>query len=191
MARPNTPRRRVALFFGSFNPLHKGHYAIAKYLAERTDADEVWLVVTPRNPLGKKDLSDARQRLSAARKAMQRTNLDVFVSDVEFHLPEPNYTLRTLEYLDAEYPDNQHILVIGADNLATLDRWYGYQTLIDNYEIWVYPRFGYAIEELCHFHNARSSNPRIRPLPGALYNLSSTEIREGEKAGLDMSGLKM
>ncbi|MBQ7639569.1 MAG: nicotinate (nicotinamide) nucleotide adenylyltransferase [Bacteroidales bacterium] len=191
MAKQIVPSRRVALFFGSFNPIHKGHYAIAKYLTERTDADEVWLVVTPHNPLGKKDLADAKQRLSAARNAMRRTSLAVTVSDVEFHLPEPTYTLRTLEYLDAEDPKSQHILVIGADNLATLDRWYGYQQLIDRYEIWVYPRLGFALEALCKLHNSRSANPRIRPLSGVLYNLSSTEIREGEKAGLDMSSLRM
>lgn len=190
MAASTLPQRRVALFFGSFNPIHKGHYAIAKYLLERTDADEVRLVVTPRNPFGKKDLADAQERLEAVREAMTRTGLAVAVSDVEFHLPEPNYTLRTLEYLDGAEPDCQHILVMGADNLVRLDRWYGYQKLIDNYEIWVYPRPGYPFEELCAEHAARSANPRIRPLSGALYNLSSTEIREGEKAGRDMSSLK-
>ena len=187
---PVLPQRRAALFFGSFNPIHKGHYAIAKYLLERTDADEVRLIVTPRNPFGKKDLADARQRLDTVREAMTRTGLAVTVSDVEFHLPEPNYTLRTLEYLDQQEPDCQHILVIGADNLVHLDQWYGYQELIDRYEIWVYPRPGFPLEELCAPHIARSANPRIRPLVGQLYNLSSTEIREGEKAGRDMSDLK-
>ena len=190
MLAPALPQRRVALFFGSFNPIHKGHYAIAKYLLERTDADEVRLIVTPRNPFGKKDLADAQDRLETVREAMTRTGLAVTVSDVEFHLPEPNYSLRTLEYLDAQEPDCQHILVMGADNLERLDRWYGYQTLIDNYEIWVYPRPGFPIEELCAQHNARSANPRMHPLQGDLYNLSSTEIREGEKAGRDMSSLK-
>ena len=190
MPRKRAAKPRIALFFGSFNPIHKGHYAIAKYLVERTDADEVRLIVTPRNPLGKKDLADARQRLETVREVMARTALDVTVSDVEFHLPEPNYTLRTLEYLDEEEPGCQHILVIGADNLANLERWYGYQTLIDRYEIWVYPRSGFPMEELCARHNARSAQPRIHPLSGDLHNLSSTEIREGEKAGFDMSGLK-
>ena len=190
MPRKSAAKPRIALFFGSFNPIHKGHYAIAKYLVERTDADEVRLIVTPRNPLGKKDLADARQRLETVREVMARTALDVTVSDVEFHLPEPNYTLRTLEYLDEEEPGCQHILVIGADNLANLERWYGYQTLIDRYEIWVYPRSGFPMEEFCARHNARSAQPRIRPLSGDLHNLSSTEIREGEKAGFDMSGLK-
>lgn len=185
------PKRRVALFFGSFNPIHKGHYAIAKYLLERTDADEVRLVVTPRNPFGKKDLADANQRLKAVREAMARTGLAVTVSDVEFLLPEPNYTLRTLEYLDVNEPDCEHILVMGADNLAHLDRWYGYQELIDRYEIWVYPRVGFLLKDLCREHNARSKNPRIRPLIGKLHNLSSTEIREGEKAGQDMSDMKL
>lgn len=191
MPKKDLPKRRVALFFGSFNPIHKGHYAIAKFLLERTDADEVRLVVTPRNPFGKKDLADAEQRLKAAQEAMTRTGLAVTVSDVEFHLPEPNYTLRTLDYLDTEETDCEHILVMGADNLAHLDRWYGYQELIDRYEIWVYPRIGFPLKRLCKEHNARSHNPRIRPLTGKLHNLSSTEIREGEKVGKDMSDKRL
>ena len=190
MGTPAVPMRRVALFFGSFNPIHKGHYAIAKYLLERTDADEVRMVVTPRNPFGKKDLADARQRLETVREAMLRTGLAVTVSDVEFHLPEPNYTLRTLEYLDAQEPDCEHILVIGADNLEQFGRWYGYQELIARYEIWVYPRPGYPAEESVSRYAACSPTSRIRLLKGRLHNLSSTEIREGEKAGRNMDALK-
>ena len=190
MGSPAVPKRRVALFFGSFNPIHKGHYAIAKYLLERTDADEVRLVVTPRNPFGKKDLSDARLRLETVREAMVRTGLAVTVSDVEFHLPEPNYTLLTLEHLDLQEPDCEHILVIGADNLEQFDRWYGYRELIARYEIWVYPRTGYPVEELIARFTACSPLSRIRLLVGDLYNLSSTEIREGERIGLDMSRMK-
>lgn len=184
-------KRRVALFFGSFNPIHKGHYEIMRYILEHCDADEVRLIVTPKNPFGKKDLADAAERLVAARKAITASGLPVLVSDVEFHLPEPNYTINSLEYLDRNEPDYQHILVIGADNLACLDRWYRYQDLIDNFEIWVYPREGFKLEELCDLHNSRSSKKMIMPLVGPLHNVSSTEIREGEKAGRDMSHLRL
>ena len=109
---------------------------------------------------------------------------------VEFHLPEPNYTLLTLEHLDLQEPDCEHILVIGADNLEQFDRWYGYRELIARYEIWVYPRTGYPVEELIARFTACSPLSRIRLLVGDLYNLSSTAIREGERIGLDMSRMK-
>lgn len=184
-------RRRVALFFGSFNPIHIGHYEIMRYIIEHCDAQEVRLIVTPRNPFGKKDLADAGERLVAARAAIAKSGLNVLVSDVEFHLPEPTYTIQTLEYLDRSEPQCEHILVIGADNLASLDRWYRYQDLIDNYEIWVYPRIGFELEALCDRYNAVSGLKKIMPLVGELHNVSSTEIREGEKAGRDMSGLRL
>lgn len=180
-------KRRVALFFGSFNPIHVGHYEIMRFIMAHCDADEVRLIVTPKNPYGKKDLADASERLVAARAAMLKSGLRVTVSDVEFHLPEPTYTIQTLEHLDAVEPDCEHILVIGADNLAILDKWHRYRDLIDNYEIWVYPRTGYELEKLCDEHNAVSGLKKIMPLVGELHNVSSTEIREGEKAGLDMS----
>lgn len=184
-------RRRVALFFGSFNPIHIGHYEIMRHIIAHCDADEVRLIVTPKNPFGKKDLADAGERLAAARAAIAKSGLNVLVSDVEFHLPEPTYTIQTLEYLDRSEPQCEHILVIGADNLASLDKWYRYQDLIDNYGIWVYPRLGFELEALCDKYNGISKLKKIMPLVGELHNVSSTEIREGEKAGRDMSGLRM
>lgn len=184
-------KRKVALFFGSFNPIHVGHYEIMRHILEHCSADEVRLIVTPRNPVGKKDLADAAERLAAARAAMAKSGLNVLVSDVEFHLPEPTYTIQTLEYLDSTEPQCEHILVIGADNLAILDKWHRYRDLIDKYEIWVYPRTGYEMERLCDKHNAVSSLKKILPLAGDLHNVSSTEIREGEKAGKDMSHLRI
>ena len=184
-------KRKVALFFGSFNPIHVGHYEIMRYILEHCDADEVRLIVTPRNPVGKKDLADATERLVAAREAIAKSGLKVLVSDVEFHLDEPTYTIKTLEYLDRTEPLYEHVLVIGADNLAILDKWYRYQDLIDRYEIWVYPRIGYELEQLCDKYNEVSSLKKILPLVGDLHNVSSTEIREGEKAGKDMSHLRI
>ena len=180
-------KRQVALLFGSFNPIHTGHCAIVRFLLEQTEADEVRLVVTPRNPLGKKDLADAHLRLETAREAIARLGLKATVSDIEFHLPEPSYTLRTLEYLDRSEPESEHILVIGADNLERLERWYGFETLVERYQIWVYPRTGTDLEALCARYNAGGAARRIRALSGARFDISSTEIREGEKAGKDMS----
>ncbi len=180
-------KRRIALFFGSFNPIHIGHYEIMRYILAHCDADEVRLVVTPFNPSGKKDLTDAFERLACARAAIARSGLPVVVSDVEFHLEEPTYTIRTLEYLDSQEQECQHILVIGADNLSSLDRWYRYGDLINKYEIWVYPREGYDLEALCDKYNGMSTLGKIMPLVGELQDISSTRIREGEKAGEDMS----
>lgn len=184
-------KRRVALYFGSFNPLHKGHFEILRYLLERTDADEVRMVVTPKNPFGKKDLADAAKRLEDARRVISEHGLPVEVSDVEFNMEEPTYTIKTLEYLDRAEPDCEHILVIGADNLSSLSRWDRYRDLINNYEIWVYPRDGYDVGGLCYIHNFNSTKKMIIPLTGPLYNISSTEIREGEKAGRDMSAWRL
>ena len=89
--------RRAALFFGSFNPIHRGHYEIMRFILGHCDADEVRLIVTPKNPFGKKDLADAWERLASARKAVEEHGLPVTVSDVEFNLSEPNYTINTLE----------------------------------------------------------------------------------------------
>lgn len=162
-----------------------------RYILSHCDADEVRLIVTPKNPFGKKDLADAAERLASARKAVAARGLPVIVSDIEFHLPEPNYTINTLELLEKNETGCQHILVIGADNLACLEKWHRYQDLINNFEIWVYPRDGFNLEELCDLHNSHSSKKMILPLVGPLHNVSSTEIREGEKAGKDMSHLRM
>ena len=191
MSRQNSPRRRVALFFGSFNPLHVGHYEIMRHVLANGDADELRLIVTPKNPSGKADLADANVRLENARRAIRKRRLNVTVSDVEFHLPEPTYTIQTLEYLDETEPDAQHILVIGADNLASLSRWYRYQDLIDKYEIWVYPRAGVDLESECARHNAASTLKRIIPLDGPLWDISSTRIRQAERSGADMTAWKM
>jgi len=162
-----------------------------RYILAHCDADEVRLIVTPKNPFGKKDLADAAERLASARKAVASRGLPVIVSDIEFQLTEPNYTINTLELLEKNEPECQHILVIGADNLACLEKWHRYQDLIDNFEIWVYPREGFNLEELCDLHNSNSSKKMILPLVGPLHNVSSTEIREGEKEGKDMSHLRM
>ena len=184
-------KRRVALFFGSFNPLHKGHLAILNTVAARDDIDETRLVVTPKNPFGKRDLADAGQRLENAREAIARTGLPVTVSDVEFNLEEPLYTINTLEHLDEVEPDCEHVLVIGGDNLDCFSRWHRYRDILDNYEVLVYPRPGYDEKAAASALEQTSPKARITVLDAELVDVSSTMIREGEKAGRDMSSLKM
>lgn len=183
------PKKRVALFFGSFNPMHRGHLEILRYLKEQTDADEVRVVVSPQNPMKQKNFSK-HKRLRDVKAAIARSGLDVKVSDVEYHLQEPLYTINTLRYLREKEPVCHHILVIGADNLTILSNWYRYQELIDEFEIWVYPRRGVDAQTLCEEHNSRSAIRGIRLLEGKLHNISSTEIREAESSGKDMSAWK-
>lgn len=173
---------RCALFFGSFNPLHYGHVSIARYLLAQCSVDQVRLILSPKNPL--KDarvLSDADERLCALRKSVAELCEDrICVSDVEFHLPSPLYTINTLRYLREAEPDNELILVIGADNMVILEEWHEWQALIQEFEIWVYPRKGSDGEGLCRHYASLPGTRGIRFLADApLYNISSTEIREG------------
>jgi guanylate kinase len=183
------PQKKVALFFGTFNPMHTGHLEILRYLKEHTEADEVRVVVSPQNPMKRKNCSKSA-RLKNVKAAIARSGLDVKVSDVEYHLQEPLYTINTLRYLREKEPACRHIMVIGADNLSILSRWYRYQELIDEFEIWVYPRNGVDAHILCEEHNSRSAIKGIRLLEGRLHNISSTEIRNAEKLGKDMSAWK-
>ncbi|HEY0175535.1 MAG TPA: nicotinate (nicotinamide) nucleotide adenylyltransferase [Pedobacter sp.] len=131
---------KTGLFFGSFNPIHAGHLIIAGYMANFTDLDEVWLVVSPQNPLkNKKGLGNMYDRLEMARLAIEPAE-NIKVSDIEFKLPQPSYTIDTLTYLHEKYPAREFVLIMGADNLASLKKWKNYEVLLKNYQIYVYPR---------------------------------------------------
>ena len=131
---------RVGLFGGSFNPIHNGHISLALQLKEQAGLDEVWLMVSPQNPLKQStDLLDDEQRLQMARLAVE--NVDgIVVSDYEMHLPKPSYTWNTLEALKRDYPNNEFVLMIGGDNWQLFDKWYRADDIKANYEIAVYTR---------------------------------------------------
>ena len=131
---------RVGLFGGSFNPIHNGHISLALQLKEQAGLDEVWLMVSPQNPLKQStDLLDDEQRLQMARLAVE--NVDgIVVSDYEMHLPKPSYTWNTLEALKRDYPDNEFVLMIGGDNWQLFDKWYRADDIKANYGILVYTR---------------------------------------------------
>ena len=131
---------KIGLYFGSFNPIHIGHLAIANYMVEFTDLEKVWLVVSPHNPLKQKNslLSD-QHRLQMVRIAIEYDNR-FKVSNIEFNLPQPSYTINTLTYLKEKYPENEFVLIMGSDGLATFDKWKNYAELIANYKRYVYPR---------------------------------------------------
>ena len=191
---------RCALFFGSFNPIHFGHINIAKYLIMNENVDQVRLVISPHNPC--KDISlleSAQERLIQAKEEISRIELPphidgrIVVSDVEFSLPEPRYTINTLRHLQKEEKRNEFILVIGGDNIRIIQRWHLWRELLQEFEVWVYPRIGVdsSLEDdlkLCEQYNSYSNNPNtlpnalkakgVRYLKDApLYNISSTEIR--------------
>ena len=144
---------KVGIYGGSFNPIHFGHTGLAKWVLEHTDLDEVWLMVSPNNPLKDKSiLADEQERLEKAREAIRREGerreairreakgKRIRVSDFEFHLPRPTYTANTLRALAREYPEHEFTLIIGEDNLQIFDQWREYQYILDNYRVFVYPR---------------------------------------------------
>jgi nicotinate-nucleotide adenylyltransferase len=178
--------KKVGIFCGSFNPIHNGHVALADYIARNSDVDEVWLVVSPLNPL-KRTIADTlapnEQRLDMVRLAL-RSCERLFASDIEFSLPLPNYTINTLNALKSKYPETDFSLIIGADNLALFERWKDSDVIMSNFDMLVYPRPGVDLDSLMQKY------PKVRVLENApLHDISSTEIRRRISSGESVSGL--
>lgn len=174
---------KIGLLFGSFNPVHIGHLVIANYMAEFTDLDQVWLVVSPHNPLkDKKSLADSKKRLISVKKAIGR-NSKIKSSDIEFNLPQPSYTINTLHCLRKKYPKNKFVIIIGSDNLKLFHKWKDYKKILEGYEIYVYPR-------ISTFKNRPSriikKYSNIRMVDAPRIDISSTFIREQIKQGKDV-----
>lgn len=131
---------KIGLYFGTFNPIHVGHLVIANYMAEFTDLDQVWLVVSPHNPLKEKStlLAD-HHRLALVQIAIE-DNDRLRASDIEFKLPKPSFTVTTLTHLKERFPQHEFAMIMGEDNLRTLHKWYNYDYLLKNHRIYVYPR---------------------------------------------------
>ncbi len=165
----------VGLFFGSFNPVHIGHLVIANYMANFTDLDEVWLVVSPHNPLkNKSGLADMYDRLEMVQLAIENSN-KLKASNIEFSLPQPSYTIDTLAYLAEKYPNKDFALIMGADNLASLHKWKNYELILENYKLYVYPRPN------CDT-STWEKHPSIVLTQSPQMDLSSTFIRKAIKA---------
>jgi nicotinate-nucleotide adenylyltransferase len=177
---------KIGLYFGSFNPVHIGHLAIAGYMTEFAGIDQVWFVVSPHNPLKKKDtlLAD-HQRLYMAQLAIG-DNDRMKASDIEFKLPVPSYTIDTLTHLGEKYPKNEFSLLMGEDNLYTLHKWKNSDELIRNHPIYVYPRTN-SIKPSSPVLNNILANSDIRYVKAPLMEISGTFIRNGIKQGKDMS----
>lgn len=166
----------IGLFFGSFNPIHVGHLIIANYMANYTDLDEVWLVVSPHNPLKRKDsLINMYDRLEMVNLALEQAE-NIRSSTVEFSLPQPSYTIDTLTHLKEKHPEKQFVLIMGSDNLATLNKWKNHEILLRDYRIYVYPRPGFGAGNL-------KDHPAITITDTPLMECSSTFIRDAVKSG--------
>ncbi|MDN3585559.1 nicotinate (nicotinamide) nucleotide adenylyltransferase [Pedobacter aquatilis] len=162
---------KIGLFFGSYNPIHTGHLIIANYMANHTELDEVWLVVSPHNPLKEKSgLANMYDRLEMATLATQNAT-NIKVSNIEFNLPQPSYTIDTLTHLMERYPNNKFVLIMGADNLVSFKKWKNYEILLKDYEIFVYPRPGADVAEW-------ENHPSITFTKTPLMEISSTFIRK-------------
>lgn len=172
----------VAIFGGSFNPIHYGHIALARSVVQTRAADEVWLLISPQNPLKEqRELQPENVRLTLARKALMAER-NIIVTDFEFHLPRPSYTWNTLEELRKAYPHYTFKLLIGADNWLVFDHWKNFQDILNNYSLLVYPRQDSPI-------NPSSLPKNVELIQSPLMPFSSTDIRKKVKQNEDINGM--
>jgi nicotinate-nucleotide adenylyltransferase len=177
---------KIGLYFGSFNPIHIGHLAIAGYMTEFTGLNQIWFVVSPQNPLKKKKtlLAD-HHRLYMTQLAIG-DNDRLKASDIEFKLSMPSYTINTLAYLNEKYPKDEFCLVMGEDNLYTLHKWKNAEELVKKYPVYVYPRPD-SSKPASPLLNQIVSAAEINYVKAPLMGISGTFIRNGIKSGKDMS----
>ena len=174
-----TDYKNIGLFFGSFNPIHVGHVMIANYMAEFEGMDEVWFIVSPQNPFKSKDgLMPQEHRLKMTEIAVQDMN-NIKADNIEFSLPQPSYTINTLNLLNKKYPGYKFHILMGTDNLVNVHRWKEAETILKNYPILIYPRTGYTYDP-----DKIPLNSRITNAP--VIDISSTMLREWIKAGHDV-----
>jgi nicotinate-nucleotide adenylyltransferase len=169
---------KTGLYFGSFNPVHIGHLAIANYMIGFTDIHQLWFVISPQNPF--------KQRVSLLEDHKRRTLLDIAIEhddrfricDVEFRMPKPSYTIDTLAWLAEAHPNNEFVLIMGSDGLPTFSKWKNADIIEKNYSRYIYPRPGFPVNEEEHV------NCRVVDAP--LMEISSTFIRQSLKTGIDI-----
>lgn len=167
---------KIGLYFGTFNPIHIGHLIIANHMAEYSDLDAIWMVVTPHNPFKKKStLLDNTHRYEMVRIATEEYS-KIQPSNIEFKLPQPNYTVNTLAYLEEKYPQHDFCLIMGEDNLKGLHKWKNYEIILANHDIYVYPRISEGTVE-----HQFADHPKIHKVIAPIMEISSTFIRKAIK----------
>jgi nicotinate-nucleotide adenylyltransferase len=169
---------KIGLYFGTFNPIHVGHLTIANHIVEHSDLDQIWFVVTPQSPFKvKNSMLDNHQRLEMVYRAT-KDYTKLKPSDIEFGLPQPNYTINTLIYLEEKYPDYEFSLIMGEDNLKSFHKWKNYELILEGHDLYVYPRISEGNQE-AQFHN----HNKVHFVNAPIMELSSTFIRNSIKEG--------
>ena len=172
-------KMKIGLYFGTFNPIHVGHMIIGNHIAENSDLDQIWMVVTPHNPLkNKQTLLDDYQRLQLVFLATEEYP-KIKPSDIEFKLAQPNYTVNTLAHLQDKFPQHEFSLIMGEDNLKSFHKWKNHEVILENHDIYVYPRI--SSETDTNQNLAFKSNPKIHIVDAPIVEISSTFIRENIK----------
>ena len=181
---------KIGIYGGSFNPIHFGHTGLAQWVVKHTDLDEVWLMVSPNNPL--KDasiLADEQVRLQQAKEAIEalpishqerKDNKRIVVSDFEFSLPRPNYTANTMRELQKQFPQHEFTLIIGEDNLEIFPKWREFSYLLENFRIFVYPRKGttHSVEQMLQALQTTQVKELQLLAQAPYFEISSTELRK-------------
>ena len=177
-------KKRVGLFFGTFNPVHIGHLILANHLLQYSDLTEIWMVVTPHNPFKKKSsLLNNQYRYDMVWQLCEEYP-GIRPSDIEFNLPQPNYTVTTLAHLEDKYPQYDFSLIMGEDNLKSFPKWKNYEVILERHHIIVYPRHSEG-----ETHPDLLDHPKVSLIDAPRVEISSTFIRKAIKAGKDVRPL--
>lgn len=172
---------KTGLFFGSFNPIHLGHLIIAGYILEYSDLDELWFVVSPQNPLKEKEsLAPDHLRLDMVRNAIPAGNKRIKVCDIEFSLPQPSFTIDTLNALTRMYNEREFVVIMGSDSIKNIAKWKEYLQILNSFKIMVYPRKGFRTTN-------QKMSKNIVLVEAPIVELSSTMIRRAIHEGKDVS----
>ena len=169
--------KQIGLYFGTFNPIHVGHMAIANHLVEFSELDELWFVITPHSPFKKKStLLNDQHRYQLVQIAVENYP-KLKASNIEFKLPQPNYTVNTLAYISEKYPNNRFHLIMGEDNLSSFHKWKNYEVILEHHDIYVYPRIYDSKVHETKF----DSHPKVHKIDAPIMEISSTFIRQAIK----------
>lgn len=176
-------KRKIGLYFGSFNPVHIGHLILANYFLEYTDINDLEFIISPQNPLKSlSTLATENHRLEMLRIALASyPDLPIRINTIEFELPKPSYTIDTLTVLQNQHPNTSYVLLMGADNLANFANWKDYRKLLTDYEICVYPRIGSDLNALSKMYDVTILDT------APIIEISATFLRDAIRKGINVS----